>query len=72
MKWEILNIMTCQAGHTNWSKFFPADAALVCHREVGAPRESRAVSLLYVRTLTYCRELWVVTERVRLQIQVAE
>lgn len=30
------------------------------------------VSLLYVQTLTYCHEFWVVTERINSWIQVTE
>lgn len=50
-----------------------ADAAQVGRVEEGAECESKAVDLLRnLPTLTFGHELWVVTGRMRLEVQTAE
>ena len=46
--------------------------SVVVKRELSQKVKFSIYRSLYVPTLTYCHELWVVTERVRLQIQSAE
>ena len=50
-----------------------AGVAPDCPGEEGAEPEGKALNLpVYVPTLTYGHELWVVTERIRSRIQATE